>query len=50
MHSNVLQLSTKYKIVGIPSLIILDENAQVLTSDGVQLLLQDRSGDALMKM
>jgi len=38
------QLSKKYKVRGIPTLVILDENGKTLTTDGRTAIMEDPSG------
>jgi nucleoredoxin len=38
-------LSKKFKVNGIPSLVILDENGKVITKDGRQALSEDPTGE-----
>jgi len=40
------KLSTKFKVQGIPTLVILDSNGQLITAEGREMVSEDPTGDA----
>lgn len=42
------KLKSKYKVMGIPTLIIIDNNGNTVSTDGRALVMNDPSGKSLL--